>query len=66
MQIIILSKEKVLDYLVWINKVIQLYYINYKQNPNGDLIAMPAKHHDKPHTNLGQHPLGSKRKWINT
>ena len=27
MQIIMLSKEKVLDYLVWINKVIQLYYI---------------------------------------
>ena len=24
---------------------------HYKQNPNGDLIAMPAKHHDKPHTN---------------
>ena len=27
MQIIILSNEKVLDYLVWINKGIQLFYI---------------------------------------
>ena len=34
---------------------------HYKQNPNGDLIAMPAKHHDKPHTNPGQHPFGKQK-----
>ena len=34
---------------------------HYKQNPNGDLIAMPAKHHDKPHTNPGQHPFEKQK-----
>jgi hypothetical protein len=34
---------------------------HYKQNPEGDLIAMPGKHHDKPHTNPGQHPFGKKK-----
>ncbi|MBB6275012.1 HNH/ENDO VII family nuclease [Porphyromonas circumdentaria] len=34
---------------------------HYRQNPNGELIAMPAKHHDKLHTNPGQHPFGKKK-----
>jgi RHS repeat-associated protein len=34
---------------------------HYKQNPNGPMVAMPAKHHDKPHTNPGQHPFGKKK-----
>lgn len=32
-----------------------------KQNPKGPIIAMPSKHHNKPHTNAGQHPLGNKK-----
>jgi RHS repeat-associated protein len=34
---------------------------HYKQNPSGPIIAIPAKHHDKPHTNPGQHPFGKKK-----
>lgn len=34
---------------------------HYKQNPNGPIVAMPAKHHDKAHTNPGQHPFGKKK-----
>ncbi|TXI13345.1 MAG: hypothetical protein E6Q66_10085 [Pedobacter sp.] len=34
---------------------------HYKQNPNGPMVAMPAQHHDKPHTNPGQHPFGKKK-----
>ena len=34
---------------------------HYKQNLNGPIVAMPAKHHDKPHTNPGQHPFGKKK-----
>jgi len=32
-----------------------------KQNPNGPIVIMPEKHHDKPHTNPGQHPFGKKK-----
>jgi RHS repeat-associated protein len=31
---------------------------HYRQNVNGPIIAMPHIHHDKPHTNPGQHPKG--------
>jgi RHS repeat-associated protein len=34
---------------------------HYRQNPNGPIIAMPQKHHDKPHTNPGQHPFGKRK-----
>ncbi|WP_422091459.1 RHS repeat-associated core domain-containing protein [Tenacibaculum ovolyticum] len=34
---------------------------HYKQNPQGPIVAMPAQHHDKPHTNPGQHPFGKKK-----
>jgi len=34
---------------------------HYKQNPAGPIVAMPAKHHDKPHTNPGQHPFGKTK-----
>ena len=32
-----------------------------KQSASGPITAMPAKHHDKPHTNPGQHPNGKKK-----
>ena len=32
-----------------------------KQNPKGPITMMPAKHHDKKHTNPGQHPNGKKK-----
>ncbi|EXB48552.1 RHS repeat-associated core domain protein [Acinetobacter sp. 1000160] len=34
---------------------------HYKQNAKGPIVAMPQKHHDKPHTNPGQHPCGKKK-----
>lgn len=34
---------------------------HYKQDPEGTIVAMPQKHHDKPHTNPGQHPYGKKK-----
>ncbi|PUZ25428.1 hypothetical protein DCC81_14145 [Chitinophaga parva] len=34
---------------------------HYKQNPNGPIVALPGKHHDKPHVNPGQHPFGKKK-----
>ncbi|CAM4077027.1 RHS repeat-associated core domain-containing protein [Flavobacterium branchiophilum] len=34
---------------------------HYKQNPQGPIVMMPAKHHDKKHTNPGQHPNGKKK-----
>jgi RHS repeat-associated protein len=34
---------------------------HYKQNPAGPLVAMPQQHHDKPHTNPGQHPFGKTK-----
>ncbi|WP_375605549.1 HNH/ENDO VII family nuclease [Flavobacterium davisii] len=34
---------------------------HYKQNANGPIVAMPAKHHDKKHTNPGQHPFGKTK-----
>jgi RHS repeat-associated protein len=34
---------------------------HYKQDANGPIVAMPAKHHDKPHTNPGQHPFGKTK-----
>ncbi|WP_303848890.1 DUF6531 domain-containing protein [Apibacter mensalis] len=34
---------------------------HYKQDPEGIIVAMPQKHHDKPHTNPGQHPYGKKK-----
>ena len=34
---------------------------HYKQRAQGPIVAMPKKHHDKPHTNPGQHPHGKQK-----
>jgi len=34
---------------------------HYKQNAGGPIVLMPSKHHDKPHTNPGQHPFGKRK-----
>ncbi|EWH11451.1 hypothetical protein KLA_15680 [Cellulophaga geojensis KL-A] len=34
---------------------------HYKQNANGPIVIMPEKHHNKSHTNPGQHPFGNKK-----
>lgn len=49
------------NYYLKIKKGNTIVLHHYKQNPEGTIVAMPQKHHDKPHTNPGQHPYGKKK-----